>query len=187
MELYFQTRDEWRDWLEKNHDTSESVWLIYFKKSSGKSRIPYDDAVEEALCFGWIDSKVKRVNQDYYIQLFSRRRAGSRWSKNNIDRVRKLIELGKMEPSGLAAFREVLEKPHLAYHNSSEDETEIPVDLMEGLKSNKKAISNFLNFPFSARRMYLRWLNGSKRAETREKRILKIIDWSEKNIRPGMM
>jgi uncharacterized protein YdeI (YjbR/CyaY-like superfamily) len=187
MELYFQTREEWRDWLEKNHDTADSVWLIYFKKSSGKKRIAYSDAVEEALCFGWIDSKIKRINEDYYIQLFTGRKKGSRWSKSNIDRVHKLINLGKMEPSGLAAFREVLEKPHLAYANSSDGEIEIPDDLMEGLKSNNKAINNFLNFPGSARRLYLLWLNNAKRPETREKRIMKIIDRSEKNIRPGMM
>ena len=92
MELYLKTREEWRKWLEENHSKAEEIWLIYYKKPSGKSRIPYTDAVEEALCFGWIDGKIKRINDDYYIQRFTPRRPGSKWSKLNMERVQKLIK-----------------------------------------------------------------------------------------------
>jgi uncharacterized protein YdeI (YjbR/CyaY-like superfamily) len=187
MELYFQDREEWRNWLERNYNKSEGVWLIYYKKGSGKPRIPYTDAVEEALCFGWIDGKIKRINKDYFIQWFTPRRAGSRWSNYNVDRVQKLIGLGKMQPVGLAAFREVIEKPHLAYENKTDGDPVIPDDLLDELNNNRKALNNFNKFPPSARRMYIGWLNSAKRPETRTGRILKIINRSERNIKPGMM
>ena len=183
----FKNRKEWRKWLARHHDKESEAWLIHYKKGSGKPRIPYDDAVEEALCFGWIDGKIKSINKDYYIQRFTPRRPGSRWSKYNIARVEKMTEAGKMKEEGLKAFRELLDKPHLAYDNISDGDPVIPGDLMEGLRSNIKALSNFNNFPASARRIYIEWLNSSKRQETRDRRIDKIVDRSEKNIKPGMM
>jgi uncharacterized protein YdeI (YjbR/CyaY-like superfamily) len=186
MELYLKTRQEWRKWLKKNHSSSDGIWLIYYKKPSGKPRIPYNDAVEEALCFGWIDGKIKRINEEYYIQRFTPRRRGSRWSKYNVDRVRKLINEGMMQPAGLLAFKETLEKPELIYENRTDGNPVMPDDLGEALNKNKKANNNFLNFPLSARRMYLEWLKSAKREETRTRRINKIIELSEKNIRPGI-
>jgi len=187
MELYITSRQEWREWLEKNHSTAADVWLIYYKKPSGKVRIPYADAVEEALCFGWIDGKIKRINEDYFIQRFTPRRPGSRWSKYNIERVQKLIREGRMEPAGLNAFREVLEKPELIYNNRTDGDPELPDDLISALRMNLKAFDNFMNFQQSVRRIYYDWLKSAKRAETRVRRIKKIVDLSEKNIRPGMI
>jgi uncharacterized protein YdeI (YjbR/CyaY-like superfamily) len=186
MELYLTARDEWRNWLEKNHKTSEEVWLRYYKKPSGKPRIPYADAVEEALCFGWIDGKIKRINEDYYIQRFTPRQPGSRWSKYNIERIKKLTELGLMKPAGLQAFKESVEKPHLVYDNRKDGIPVIPDDLKLELKKNRTAFNNFNNFTQSSRRMYIDWLNSAKKPETRIRRISKIIDLSEKNIKPGM-
>lgn len=186
MELYFKTREEWHKWLEENYTSSEEVWLIYYKKPSGKPRIPYADAVEEALCFGWIDGKIKRINEEYYIQRFTPRRKGSRWSKYNIERVLRLINEGKMQTAGLLAFKEALEKPELIYENRADGNPEIPVDLGDALSKNKKANENFLHFTQSTRRMYLDWLKSAKREETRSRRIMKIVELSEKNIRPGM-
>ena len=187
MELYVKTRKEWRKWLEKNHTSSEEVWLIYYKKPSGKPRIPYGDAVEEALCFGWIDGKIKRVNEEHYIQRFTPRRPGSRWSKYNVERVMKLINDGKMQPSGLLAFKEAMEKPQLVYENRTIGDHEMPDDLGEALSNNKKANENFLNFPPSARRMYFEYLKDAKKEETRARRINKIVELSEKNIRPNIL
>lgn len=187
MEYYARNREEWREWLKKNHSESDCVWLIYFKKSSGKPRIPYNDAVEEALCFGWIDGKIKKINEEYYVQLFTPRRHGSRWSKYNIDRVEKMIKEGKMEPAGLLAFKEALEKPDLIYENRSPGETLMPDALAEALHKNITAFENFKNFPPSAQRMYILWLNNAKRTETRVSRINKIVESAEKNIRPGML
>jgi len=187
MELYFKTRQEWRQWLKINHSTSEGVWLIYYKKSSGKPRIPYNDAVEEALCFGWIDGKIRRINEDYYIQRYTPRRTGSRWSKYNVDRIEKLIKEGRMEPAGLMAFKEALERPELIYSNRADGDPEMPEDLMNALKENIKAYDNFCRFPPSSRRMYIEWLKYAKRAETRSGRIKKIVGFAEKNIKPGML
>jgi len=186
MELYVKTRIEWRKWLEKNHDTIGEVWLIYYKKLSGKPRILYSDAVEEALCFGWIDGKIKRINDEYYIQRFTPRRPGSRWSKYNIQRVQKMIELGQMKQSGLDAYNKVLQNPELAYDNKNDGIPQIPEDLMIALAADKSAIDNFQNFPVSSRRIYAEWLASAKRAETRLRRIEKIVELSRKNIRPGM-
>jgi uncharacterized protein YdeI (YjbR/CyaY-like superfamily) len=187
MELYLTSRKKWRKWLEKNHSTTDEVWLIYYKKPSGKPRIPYVDAVEEALCFGWIDGKIKRINEDYFIQRFTPRRPGSRWSKYNMERVKKLIKEDQMKPVGLEAYKNALEKPELIYENRADGEPVIPDDLMNALSINNLAYNNFLKFSQSNRRLYIDWLNSTKKAETRQKRIEKIIDLSEKNIRPGMM
>jgi uncharacterized protein YdeI (YjbR/CyaY-like superfamily) len=186
MELYVKTREEWRKWLGLHHTRAEDVWLIYYKKQSGKPRIPYSDAVEEALCFGWIDGKIRRINDDYYIQRFTPRRHGSRWSKYNIERVEKMMREGRMQPSGLAAFKEVLENPDLIYDNRSDRDPEIPDDLKHELGRNKKAKDNFLKFSMSVRRIYIEWLKSSKKEETRIRRIRRIIDLSERNIRPGL-
>lgn len=186
MEKYFKTRKEWREWLEKNHSNAEEIWIRYYKKGSGRPGIPYNDAVEEALCFGWIDGKIQSINQDYYIQRFSPRRSGSRWSKYNIDRVVKLIDAGKMSPAGLEAFREAQKNPGLIYENRSDGDPLIPDDLRDALSKNSRASENFSRFPPSGRRIYIGWLNSAKRAETRSRRIETIVDLADKNTKPGI-
>jgi uncharacterized protein YdeI (YjbR/CyaY-like superfamily) len=187
MELYVKTRQEWRKWLEENHSSVQGIWLIYYKKPSGKPRIPYNDAVEEALCFGWIDSKIKRVNDDYYIQWFTPRRPGSRWSKLNMGRIQKLIEEGRMRPEGLSAYEEANKKPKLINNIRLEDNIPVPDDLSLALEKNIAAHNNFINSPPSSRKLYVFWLNDAKREETRKARIAKIVERSEKNIKAGMM
>ena len=187
MELYVTTRNEWRKWLEKNHLKANEVWLIYYKKPSGKPRIPYADAVEEALCFGWIDGKIKRINEDYYIQRFTPRRPGSRWSKYNIDRVKRLMAEDRMTPAGLTAYEPALKKPELIYDNKRDGDPVVSEDLMSELSKNKTALNNFLNFTQSTRRIYIEWLNSSKKPETRIRRIDKLISLAEKNIKPGIL
>lgn len=113
MELYLKTREEWHEWLEDNHAVIPGIWLVYYKKISGKTRIAYNDVVEEALCFGWIDGKIKRVNDDYYIQWFTPRRPGSRWSKLNMGKVEKLIREGKMKPEGLKVYEDGVKRPQI--------------------------------------------------------------------------
>jgi uncharacterized protein YdeI (YjbR/CyaY-like superfamily) len=187
MELYCKNREEWHKWLEDYHSTMDEVWLIYYKKPSGKPRIPYNDAVEEALCFGWIDGKIKSINEDYYIQRFTPRRPGSRWSKLNMRRVQKLIKEGAMKHVGMEAFKKVIDKPELVYENREDGDPVIPDDLMIALNNNRLAYNNFLKFSLSNRRLYIFWLNSAKKAETRLKRIEKIVVRAEKNIPPGMM
>jgi len=182
-----KNREEWRHWLEENHTSRHGIWLIYYKKPSGKSRIPYNDAVEEALCFGWIDSKIKRVNDDYYIQWFTPRRPGSRWSDLNISRVKKLIKEGRMRQEGLSVYKEGIWKPRRIDNVKSEANLSVPDDLMSALRNNPEAFNNFMNFPQGSRKLYVFWLNDAKRPETRQSRILKIVNNSEKNIKAGMM
>jgi len=187
MELYLKTRGEWREWLDKNHSCCSGVWLIYYKMNSGKPRIPYSDAVEEALCFGWIDGKIKRVNDDYYMQWFTPRRKGSRWSKLNTDRVQKLIEEGLMHPEGLSVYEETKKKPELIYENKKDGDIIIPKDLCEALLKNETAVRNFNSFPPSRRRLFVLWLDSAKKEETRLARISRIVEQAEKNIRTGII
>ncbi len=102
MELLFEDRDGWRKWLMKNHSTSGVVWLLFYKKHTGKPCMAYDAAVEEALCFGWIDSLTKRIDNERYAQKFTPRKQSSNWSESNLRRVKKLIESGRMTEVGLA-------------------------------------------------------------------------------------
>lgn len=187
MELYVKTREEWRGWLEKNHLTTERIWLVFYKKVSGKDSVLYDDAVEEALCFGWIDGKIKKINEDYYVRLFTPRRPKSRWSKINIERAGKLTLKNLMKPEGLRAYQNFLDNPELGYENIKEEEPEIPADLLRALEENSLALDNFRKFSSANRKLYILWLNQAKRDLTRISRIAKIVQFSEKNQKPGMM
>ena len=183
--LYVTNRDDWRAWLEKNHQTAKEVWLIYYKRHTARSTIPYDDAVEEAMCFGWIDSIIKRIDDERYARKFTPRKAKSTWSQLNIRRARKMIEEGKMTRAGLKLFREINKrglKPEPRKKRSV-----LPSDLKQALANNKKAWENFENFAPGYRRLYVGWIMAAKRSETREKRIKQTVKWAAENKKPGMM
>src|SRR5262245_24815778 len=136
--LYVTNRVDWRAWLEKNHETESEVWLIYYKKHTGEPRIPYDDAVEEALCFGWIDSIVQTIDSEKYAQKFTPRKNSSKWSDLNKRRLRSLLEAGKMTQAGLAKISGV----NLEVEEGSTPkpkELDLPRDLKEALRSSEKA------------------------------------------------
>jgi uncharacterized protein YdeI (YjbR/CyaY-like superfamily) len=160
--------------------------MIIYKKHTGKKCIVYNEAVEEALCFGWIDGKIKRVNEEYYIQRYTPRNPRSRWSAYNIERVRRMIRMNRMTQAGMEAYNEIFKNPGLVYENRFSGEIIVPGDLLEALKINKSACTNFNRFPPSSKRMYIGWLNSAKMAETRKSRILKIVKACEINKRPGM-
>lgn len=186
--LYVTDRDKWRIWLKKNHKARKEIWLIYYKKHSGKPRIPYDDAVEEALCFGWIDSTVKRIDDEKYAQKFTPRRNKSNWSELNIKRAREMIAQGKMARAGLAKFDEA--KKTIKKENKvkpAKKRLAIPPDLKKALSTNKKARENFTNFAPSYRRLYIGWITDAKKQETREKRIRQTVERSAQNKKPGML
>jgi uncharacterized protein YdeI (YjbR/CyaY-like superfamily) len=187
LELYFKTREDWRKWLEKNGSSADGLWMINYKKHTKKECISYDDAVEEALCFGWIDGKIKRINDEYFVRWFTPRRTGSRWSKYNIERIEELIKEAKVKKAGLDAYKEIFKKPELVYDNRTSGDVKIPEDLLSALKGDESALSNFMNFSPSARKLYIGWLNSAKKAETRPGRILKIVDSARQNKRPGMI
>lgn len=187
MELYLETRKEWRKWLDKNHASSDGVWLVFYKKNSGKQGIRYEEAVEEALCYGWIDSKLKSINKEYYIQNFTPRRKKSKWSRLNMERAERLQREGLMMPAGYAEYRKALENPSIVSENIRMKDVRIPGDLEKALEENEAARINFMNFPASARRLYILWLDSAKRAETRSSRIARIVENSAKNIKTAMM
>jgi uncharacterized protein YdeI (YjbR/CyaY-like superfamily) len=186
--LYVTNRDDWRRWLKKNHSSQKEVWLIYFKKHTGKPRIPYDDAVEEAICFGWIDSTVKRLDDQKYAQKFTQRNQKSNWSELNKKRAKKMIKQGRMTQAGLVKFKQAgKQKQEEAKEKPAGRKLLIPSDLKKALSANKKALENFNNFAPSYRRLYIGWIKDAKRPETRQKRIKQTIKWAVENKKPGMM
>jgi uncharacterized protein YdeI (YjbR/CyaY-like superfamily) len=185
-ELYVTSRSEWHDWLRKNHDTKKEVWLIFYKKHTGKPSIPYDDAVEEALCFGWIDSIIKRIDDERFARKFTLRKSGSRWSELNKKRARKMIEEGKMREAGLLRIEEAKESGEWFKAAPVRKELVIPSFVKEALAKNKKALNNFNNLAKSYKRQYVGWITSAKREETRRRRLAEAIKALEKNERLGM-
>jgi uncharacterized protein YdeI (YjbR/CyaY-like superfamily) len=168
--LYVTSREEWRAWLARHHQSETEVWLIYYKKQSGQPRIPYDHAVEEALCFGWIDSIVKRIDEAKFAQKFTPRRGRTRWSALNKRRLRKLIREGRMTEAGLAKIDlAVLEEEAPA--TPGRRDPDIPCFVKQALMANAKAWQSFQNLAPSHRRRYLQWIMDAKKEETRERRL----------------
>lgn len=170
--IYIKTRSSWRSWLEKYHDREKDVWLIFYKKHTGKACISYNDAVEEALCFGWIDSIVKRLDDERFTQKFSPRKESSVWSESNRKRVQKMIEEGRMTDAGRAKLTDAF------YASSAEPvrkKLPVPPDFKAALVANKKAGENFNNFAPGYQQNYIRWITSAKREETRTKRIAEAV------------
>jgi uncharacterized protein YdeI (YjbR/CyaY-like superfamily) len=166
---YFKNRKDWRNWLKKNHIIKNEVWLLYYKKHTGKPTIPYDDAVEEALCFGWIDGKVKRIDDEKYKQRYTPRRLNSVWSQHNIQRVKKMIQQGKMTKIGLEKYEYALE--HNTIAPLTKDLPPTPKDLIAALKKVPIAEKNFNKAPPSTKLNYIYWINRAKHNDTRKRRI----------------
>jgi uncharacterized protein YdeI (YjbR/CyaY-like superfamily) len=176
-------RTSWRKWLEKNHATESMVWLTLRKKSSTQKGVLYDEAVEEALCFGWIDSTTHAIDENFYEQLFTPRKPGSVWSASNKKRVEKLMAEQLMHPAGLAIIELARKSGSWSTIDLSEA-WEMPPDLLKAMKKNKTAAANFKTFPPSVQKMTFQWILMAKRPETREKRVQETIEKSAKNIRP---
>ncbi len=179
---YAKDRSEWRKWLEKNHATSSGVWLIYYKKGSSKPSVSYDQAVEEALCFGWIDSRVNALDDERYMQVFSSRKAKSSWSKLNKQRVEQLIQNGFMTAAGLEKIEAAKRDGSWSTLDAIED-LQLSVDLMEALDSNRTAYDNFMAFSTSSKKNIVRWIESAKRPETRLKRIEETVTLAAQNIK----
>ena len=179
--LSFKSRKDWRKWLEKNYDKESHVWLKLYKKGVGRREITLDESVEEAMCFGWIDGKLKKLDYERYILRFSPRKAKSVWSKINKERAIALIKSGRMTAAGLAKIEEAKKNEFWdkAYTNKTKEV--IPLDLKEALMKDNKAWDNFQNFANSYRNMYIGWVNNAKTTETRMKRIKKIVQQSRHN------
>jgi uncharacterized protein YdeI (YjbR/CyaY-like superfamily) len=168
-EVHPQSREEWRAWLAANHTRKQGVWLITWKKASGKQHLSYEDAVEEALCFGWIDSKPAKLDADRSKLWMSPRKAKSGWSRINKQRIQRAIAMGRMTAAGLARI-EAAKLDGSWSKLDAVDALEVPPDLAKALAQHQ-ATENFNNFPPSARRGILDWIGNARTVPTREKRI----------------
>ena len=159
--LYVSNRDEWRAWLEKNFQREKEIWLVYYRQAIDKPRIPYNDAVEEALCFGWIDSVNKKLDEERNVQRFSPRRPQSEYSQTNKERLKRLIKQGKV----IATVQDSLEDLDL-------DEFEYPDDIMSALRENEHAWENYQKYSGAYQRIRIAYIdNGRKRPGEFEKRL----------------
>jgi uncharacterized protein YdeI (YjbR/CyaY-like superfamily) len=184
--FHAKNRDEWRKWLKKNHDQKNEIWLVRYKKHTGKLTVSYDDSVEEAICFGWIDSTVKRIDDEKYVQRLTPRRKGSIWSLTNIDRARKMIEGTQMTEHGLKKIPDdVMEaiKSGKIKHTKTVIPKVLPTPpkLKKALAKNEKARNNWEKFAPSHRKMYIYWIMDAKREETRDRRIKKVVEQAIRN------
>ena len=177
------SRTDWRKWLEKNHQSNQSVWLVYYRVSTQIPSLSWSEAVDEALCFGWIDSTKKTIDKERYKQYFSKRKPKSNWSKVNKDKVKILIEQGLMKEAGSKSIE-------IAKENGSWiflDEVEalvIPEDLKEELRNHKNSMEYFDSLSKSAKKILLYWVISAKRKETRQKRILEIAENASQKLKP---
>ena len=169
--LYLTDRAEWRVWLERNFNKKKEIWLVFPKKSSGKPRIPYNDAVEEALCFGWIDSTVKSLDEDHSIQRFTPRNPKSLYSQANKERLRWLLKERKLHPSIEKISKEVLKVPFV-----------FPEDILEAIKEDRIAWDNYMNFSDAYRRIRIAYIDIARnRPEEFQKRLVNFIKKTREN------
>ena len=180
--IHPKNRVEWRAWLEQNHTRTQGVWLVSYKKGTGKPRFEYDESVEEALCFGWIDSKPNKLDQERSLLWFAPRKRGTGWSKLNKERVERLIEQGLMMPAGLTKVEAAKEDGSWNALDAIEA-LEIPPDLEEALIAYSEAKQNFEAFPRSAKRGILEWIVSAKKPETRAKRVTETAQMAAQNLR----
>ncbi len=181
--FYPANRSEWRQWLEENHRYRQSIWLLCYKKKSNVPTISWSESVDEALCFGWIDSTRKTLDDEKFIQFFTRRKPTSVWSKINKEKVKQLIDAGLMTQAGLECIE-------IAQQNGSwtildeVEELKIPEDLEKGLDLQQGSMDFFLSLSKSARKSILQWLVLAKREETRQKRIAEIATLAAQQLKP---
>jgi len=175
--FYAKNRREWRRWLAQNHKSTPEIWLVYYKKASGQPRIPYNDAVDEALCFGWIDSTLKPIDEHKYAQRYSPRRKTSKLSDMNRERVRRLIKARRMTKAGLAAIE----------HTGTGRST-LPADILARLKADPTTWKNFQKFPASYKRIRVGWIDAARhRREVFEQRLRYFLKMTAQNKRFGMV
>jgi uncharacterized protein YdeI (YjbR/CyaY-like superfamily) len=169
--LYVTESEDWRAWLEKHCKSENEIWLIYYKKHTGLPRIAYNDAVEEALCFGWIDSIVKRLDNGRTVQRFSPRKPNAKYSQANIERLRVLVTQGKVIPEVLESLGDVLEQEFI-----------FPPDILEAIKTNPKAWENYQTFSEPYKRIRIAFIEAArKRPEEFQKRLRYFIEMTERN------
>ncbi len=171
-QIHVTTRSEWRRWLAENHDQEKTgIWLVFHKKKAGKPSLEYEESVEEALCFGWIDSIIKKIDEDRYCRKFTPRKDDSLWSDTNKKRVEKLIRQGKMAESGLAKVEAAKSSGHWEIDPRPMISVEVSLELSEALARKKRAKEFFEKLAPTYQKQFIGWIANAKRPETRAKRI----------------
>ncbi|WP_207420317.1 YdeI/OmpD-associated family protein [Desertivirga brevis] len=181
--FYPASRQEWREWLKENHKSKEAVWILQYRKNTNKPSISWSEAVDEALCFGWIDSIRKSIDKESFIQFFCPRKARSAWSKINKAKVEQLINEGLMTEAGYKAIETAKENGSWTILDEVE-ELLIPAELERQFESNPGSKEYFITLSKSVRKMILQWVAVAKRPETREKRVREVAELAAKKQRP---
>jgi uncharacterized protein YdeI (YjbR/CyaY-like superfamily) len=171
-QLHFCSRVDWRNWLAQNHSTEpEGIWLVYDKKNTGKASLGYEESIREALCYGWIDSIIKRIDDERYCRKFTPRKDTSQWSQLNRQRVQKLIEEGTMTPVGLAKIEAAKRCGTWRSAPRPKPELHTPEDFFAALSRDAQARTYFESLPPSHRKQYIAWIVTAKKPDTRAKRV----------------
>lgn len=181
--FYPKNIKEWRKWLHKNHVSKPNVWIVLYNKASGKSTISWSDAVEVALCYGWIDSKKIKIDEEKSHQYFCKRKPKSTWSKINKDKIAKLIELDLLVEAGYITIEVAKQNGSWTILDEVE-ELQIPIDLEKAFKTYNGSKQFFLSLSKSVKKSILQWLVLAKRPETRQKRIEEIAELASKGMKP---
>jgi len=176
-----KSRKQWCAWLQKNHAKEQKVWLIKYKRHTGKPAMSHRESMEEAICFGWIDTIVKRLDENRYLNCFVRRTKKSNWSTATQNYAKEMIKQGKMTPAGLQAYKDGLQRPVIGHNLPRNPNT--PKDLKQALQQDKKAQENFKKFAPSYSRLWIYWIEKAKRAETRQRRIREVVQRAHDNKR----
>jgi uncharacterized protein YdeI (YjbR/CyaY-like superfamily) len=182
--FYPASHTAWRSWLAKNHETKEAVWLVLYNKASNKETISWSEAVDVALCYGWIDSKKIKIDAETCHQFFCKRKPKSTWSKINKEKVQKLMEQGLMTPAGLACIETAQQNGSWTLLDDVEALV-IPLDLEQEFRNNPDAGAFFQSLSKSSKKAILHWVVMAKRPETRQKRIAEIIAKAAQKQKPG--
>jgi len=185
-QLYVTNRDQWRDWLSENHATEVGIWLVFYKKDTSKPTIAYEAAVEEALCFGWIDSIIKKIDAARYARKFTPRSEKSNWSPLNKKRANKMIKQGRMTEVGLAKIKAAKKSGLWDKDPRPEISVDVPPEFAKALARNKKAKESFDKLAPSYRKHYIGWITVAKRPETKKRRIAESIALLEKGQKLGL-
>ena len=174
--IFFDSPQAFYDWLEQNHETADEVYVGYWKKHTGRPSLTWSQAVDQALCFGWIDGRLNRIDDERHMQRFTPRRPGSNWSKVNIEKVARLTEQGLMRPAGIAAFEKRTEAKSGVYTYEQGGEVALPPEYEERFRANPKAWEYFQSRPPWYRKTAIRLVMSAKKEETRERRLGALIE-----------
>lgn len=178
-----KSRKDWRKWLDKNHYLEQSIWLVYYRKSTKIDSLTWSEAVDEALCYGWIDSTKKSIDNERYMQYFSKRKPKSNWSKINKEKVNYLIQNNLMSKTGYDSIKIAKENGSWTIIDNVEALI-LPEDLKKELENRKGAIEFYNGLSNSVKKMFLHWVSSAKKTETRQKRILEIVENASMNLKP---